>query len=215
MRVFGFAAVALWLTGCGQTAEVNAPEAKTPDTKIVEAKPEPPPVPKSIVIPAGTRLSVRTTTAISTKTAATGETFSASLAEAVLADGKVVIPKGAAVEGVVAESDDGGRVKGVASLALRLTHVKTGGKRLLVESGIFTKDAPATKKKDAVKVGIGAGIGAAVGAIVGGGKGAAVGAASGAGAGTALVLATHGDPAVVEAESVLSFRLTKSLTVAP
>ena len=214
MRIFGLAVVALWFTGCGQTAEVKTPESKAPEAEIVVAKPEPVPVPKSIVIPAGTRVSVRTTTAISSKTAATGETFSASVAEAVLADGKVVIPKGAAVEGVVADSDDGGRVKGVASLALGLTHVQVGGKRLLVESGLYTKEARTTKKKDALKVGIGAGIGAAVGAIVGGGKGAAVGAASGAGAGTAVVLATRGDPAVVEAESMLSFRLTKSVTVA-
>jgi hypothetical protein len=166
-----------------------------------------------VVIPAGTRVTVRTTSAISSETAASGDTFSGSLEEPIRVDGKEVAPRGAIVDGVVAESDEGGRVKGVASLSLRLTHIRLGGRKVAVQSSLFTKAAPATKKKDAVKVGIGAGIGAAIGAIAGGGKGAAVGAASGGAAGTGLVLATRGEPAVVASESILSFRLTSGVTV--
>jgi hypothetical protein len=136
------------------------------------------------------------------------------LAEPLLVDGKTILAKGAEVEGVVAESDDGGRVKGVASISLRLTSIEVGGKQIPMKSSLYVKAAPATKKKDAVKVGIGAGIGAAIGAIAGGGKGAAIGAASGAGAGTGVVLATHGDPAEVPAESIISFRLAGPLEVA-
>ena len=57
------------------------------------------------------------------------------------------------------------------------------------------------------------GIGAAIGAIAGGGKGAAIGAGAGGGAGTAVVLSTHGDAAVVPAESVIQFRLEQPITV--
>lgn len=203
---------ALWLTGCGQTAEVKAPEAKLPEMKLTVAEPVPP-VAAPLVIPAGTRLSIRTTNAISSETAVPGQGFTASVAEPVLIDGRTVVPRGAAAGGVILSTDDGGRVKGVASLSLGLTSLRIGGKQVKVASSVFTKNGPATKKKDAVKIGIGAGIGAAIGAIAGGGKGAAVGAASGAGAGTAVVLATRGDPAVVEEESLLNFRLTKSLTV--
>jgi hypothetical protein len=127
--------------------------------------------------------------------------------------GEVVLPKGAHIEGVVADSDEGGRVKGVASISLKLTSVAVGGRQVPVASSTYVKDAPATKKKDSLKVGIGAGIGAAIGAIAGGGKGAAIGAASGGAAGTGLVLATHGDPAVVPAESIISFRLAAPLEV--
>ncbi len=178
--------------------------------KVVEP---PKPVVVPVTLPQGTRLRIRTTSTLSSKTATSGEKFSGSLAEALLVDGKEILPKGADVEGVVAESEEGGRVKGVAIISLRLTSIEVGGERMPLKSSLYVKAAPATKKKDAVKVGIGAGIGAAIGAIAGGGKGAAIGAASGAGAGTGVVLATHGDPAVVPAESLISFRLAAPLDV--
>jgi len=212
MKLYALGAMAVLLTGCGQTAQVGEPKAVEAAAAVTAPAPKPEPV--AIVVPAGTRVRVRTTTAISTKTASVGEPFSGSLAEPIIVDGKTVLPKGAIVEGVVAGSNDGGKVKGVASLSLRMTHIQNGGNRLPVESSLYTKAAPATKKNDAVKVGIGAGIGAAIGAIAGGGKGAGIGAASGAGAGTAVVLATRGAPAVIGAESVVSFRLTAPLSVA-
>ena len=104
-------------------------------------------------------------------------------------------------------------MKGVASLTLRLTKITVEGKAVPVETGVFVKNAPTTKKKDAIKVGIGAGVGAVVGAIAGGGKGAAVGAATGGAAGTGVVLATHGDPAVGEAERLITFKLKAPVDV--
>jgi hypothetical protein len=129
--------------------------------------------------------------------------------------GETIAPKGAPVEGVVANSDDGGKVKGLASISLRLTKVEMHGRMVPVKTGVFVKQAKPTKKKDALKVGIGAGIGAAIGAIAGGGKGAAIGAGAGGAAGTGVVLATHGDPAVVGAESLISFKLTEPVSVKP
>ncbi len=164
-------------------------------------------------LPSGTSIKVRTTTAISTKTFNDGATFTATLAEPLMVDGKQIAPKGAEVGGVVVRSDEGGRVKGVASLTVRLARLSVGGEEVPIETSTLAKTAPATKKKDAEKIGIGAGIGAAIGAIAGGGKGAAIGAASGAGAGTGVVLATHGEPAVIGAESLLTFRLTSPVTV--
>ena len=52
--------------------------------------------------------------------------------------------------------------------------------------------APATKKKDALTIGIPAAGGAVIGALVDGKKGAAIGSAAGGGAGTAVVLSTRG-----------------------
>jgi len=158
-------------------------------------------------------VQIRTTTQLSTKTATTGERFSASLEAPLTANGKVVAPKGAEVEGVVSNSDDGGRVKGVASLSLMVDRIAIHGKSVPVTTSAFVQNAHTTKKKDALEVGIGAGVGAAIGAIAGGGKGAAIGAATGGGAGTAVVLATKGAPAVVPAESVLTFRLTAPVTI--
>ncbi len=217
MKVLLLGGVALLLTGCNQSSGVaeTKQELKAVETAKVEPVKavEPPAEVKPVILPQGTRLRVRTTTTLSTKSTNSGEKFSGSLAEPLLVDGKTILPKDADVEGVVAEADEGGRVKGVASISLRLTSVELGGKQVPVKSSLYVKAAPATKKKDAVKVGIGAGVGAAIGAIAGGGKGAAIGAASGAGAGTGVVLATRGAPAEIPAESVISFRLAAPLEV--
>jgi hypothetical protein len=126
----------------------------------------------------------------------------------------VIAKKGATVSGTVVDSDPGGKVKGRAFLSLRLDRLALAdGRTVDLDTSKYTKEAPGTKKKDAVKVGIGAGIGAAIGAIAGGGKGAAIGAGAGGAAGGGYVLATRGDPAVVGSETQLSFRLTSPVKV--
>ncbi|MEP7366834.1 MAG: hypothetical protein ABI972_26545, partial [Acidobacteriota bacterium] len=126
----------------------------------------------------------------------------------------VVAPKGARAYGVVVSSDDGGRVKGVASLAVQLTALEVNGRQVEISTASVTHVAKSTKKNDAVKVGVASGIGAAIGAIAGGGKGAAIGAGAGAGAGTGVVLATKGEAAVIPSESALTFHLKAPLTIA-
>lgn len=193
-------------------AAVTTP-APAPVRVAPPKKPAPPPAPRNLTIASGTAVQIRTTTQLSTKTATSGERFSANLEAPLEANGKVIAPKGAEVEGVVVNSDDGGRVKGLASLSLTVDRIDIAGRSVPVETSTFVQQARTTKKKDALKVGIGAGIGAAIGAIAGGGRGAAIGAASGGGAGTAVVLATKGEPAVVPAETVLTVTLTAPLTV--
>ena len=82
-----------------------------------------------------------------------------------------------------------------------------------VSTNTPTFHARATKKKDGVKIGVASGIGAAIGALAGGGKGAAIGAGAGAGAGTGVVLATHGDSAVIPVETVVTFTLRQPISV--
>lgn len=181
------------------------------------AKPTPTPTPvppRTYTIAAGRPISIWTAEELSTKTARPGQRFSASLASPIVDGDWVIAKKGAPVEGVIVSSDPGGRVKGVASLTVRLESLTLAdGRTVNISTGSYTKQAKKTIKKDAIKTGIGAGIGAAIGAIAGGGKGAAIGAGAGAGAGAGVVLATRGDPAVIPGESSLSFRLKESVTV--
>jgi hypothetical protein len=118
------------------------------------------------------------------------------------------------VEGVVVNSDPGGRIEGRARMTVELRSLQLAdGRTVDLVSSAYTKEAKSTKKKDAMKIGIGAGIGAAIGAIAGGGKGAAIGAGARGAGGTGYVLATRGDPAVIPSESLLSFRLKAPITV--
>jgi len=126
----------------------------------------------------------------------------------------VIAEKGARVEGRVTDSDPGGRVKGVATLALELVRLNTSdGQRVRLQTQGFSKTAEKSTKKDAAKVGIGAGLGAAIGAIAGGGKGAAIGAGVGGAAGTGAVLTSRGNAAELPAETRLTFRLSEPVTI--
>ncbi len=170
--------------------------------------------PVTHTVVAGTPISVRTLESISTKTAANGATFQATLDKPIEVDGYTVAPRGATVEGVVVDSDPGGRVKGVASIAVALRRiVLADGSSLAISTGNHVADARQTKGKDAAKIGIASGIGAAIGAIAGGGKGAAIGAGAGAAGGTGVVLATKGAAAVIPSESLLTFKLAAPVSV--
>lgn len=170
--------------------------------------------PRTFTLAAGTAISIYTANTLSTKAAQGGERFTASLARPIVDGDWVIAKKGAAVEGVVVNSDPGGRVKGRASISVALRSLELAdGRTINLSTGSYTKAAKGTKKKDATKIGIGAGIGAAIGAIAGGGKGAAIGAGAGGAAGTGMVLATRGDPAVIPSESLLTFKLTEPVKV--
>ena len=159
----------------------------------------------------GAELKVRTTTTLSTKSHQTGDLFIATLEAPWIEGSRVIAPKGAEVEGRIVEADEGGRVKGVARLAMELNRLQTvSGRWAEITTNTLAVEAHGTKSEDAAKIGITSGIGAVVGAVVGGGKGAAIGAATGAAAGTGVVLVTRGEAATISSETVLLFTLQPS-----
>ena len=167
-----------------------------------------------MTFPADSRIAVYTTATLSTSDNQPGEPFRATLAEAIVDGNWVVAKRGATVRGVIVETDPGGRVKGVASMSVSLRSlVLADGRTIELATNTLVQEAKSSKGKDAKKIGIGAGVGTAIGAIAGGGKGAAIGAAIGGGAGTAAALGTRGDPAVLPAETLLTFRLTTPITI--
>ena len=151
---------------------------------------------------------------MSSKTGRRGDTFVGSLSEAIIDGDWVIAKRGAAVEGVITNTDEGGRVNGLASISVELRRLTLAdGRTVAIDTTPYTRSAKSSVKQDAAKIGIGAGIGAAIGAIAGGGKGAAIGAGIGGGAGTGVVVATRGEPAVIPGEASLTVRLTSPVTV--
>jgi hypothetical protein len=140
----------------------------------------------------------------------TGDVFSAIVEEPIVVQGWTVVGQGARVDGRIAAADKGGRLKGRANLAVELTSMTTSdGRKVEIVTNTMTQEAIANRKKDAVKVGVGAGAGAAVGGIAGGGTGAAVGALIGAGAGAAM----RGEAADIPAETLITFTLRSPVTI--
>ena len=166
-------------------------------------------------IDAETMFKVRTTQAIDVKTA-DGLIFTGTVDEDVLdRNGDVAIPEGATVELMARKSGD--------EMTLDLESVTVNGRRYAiladpntvgtsgrVESGARTIGA---NRDTAVYVGGGALLGTIVGATTGGGQGAAIGAAVGAGAGAATQIVTKGKSVYLPAESLVTFRLARRLTV--
>jgi len=186
----------------------------TQKTTPVATSPKPASQVVSVNLTAGTPINVITSSTISTEKSQTGEGFEAVLDEDVMYDGRVVARRGSIVKGVISESDPGGRIRGVASISLRLTELTLAdGRKVSITTNNHITEASSSVGKDVAKTGIGAGIGAAIGAIAGGGRGAAIGAAIGGAGGTAAALATRGDPAVIAPETRITFNLTLPLNV--
>ncbi|MGJ5813727.1 hypothetical protein [Paludibaculum fermentans] len=169
--------------------------------------------PREYTLPAGTSIPVRTITSLSTKTAAPGDAFEATLTRDLVVDDYILAPRGSTVTGRVTNTDPGGKVKGLASISVALSSIAGPNGPIAIQTSAVGQQAKTTKRKDAAKIGIGAGIGAAIGAIAGGGKGAAIGAGIGGAGGTGMVLATKGEAAVIPSESLLTFRLSAPVTV--
>ena len=102
-------------------APAPAPTAVAPaPAPAAPPPPPPPPPPRQFTLRQGTPLSVFTTSTVSTSANKAGEAFSAVLAQSIVDGDWVIAKQGARVEGVVVESDPGGKVKGVASMTLAL-----------------------------------------------------------------------------------------------
>ena len=171
------------------------------------------PAPAAVSVPQGTVLTVRLGQAVGSKSSQPGDSFDATLAEPVEANGNVLIPEGATARGVVEEAVPLGKFKGGARLRLALKEITISGKSYPVETSSVDRSEKGKGKRSATMIGGGAGVGALIGGLAGGGKGAAIGALVGGGAGTAGAAYTGNKEIVLPAESALSFKLLQPVEV--
>jgi hypothetical protein len=164
-------------------------------------------------VPAGSKISVITDQAVSSKDAKAGQTVHASVAQNVSSGGKVVIPKGAPVVLIVSSVQASGRLSTPAKLYLRLKTITVQGKSYTFSSSSAGRTLGGKGKRDAGFIGGGAAAGALIGGLAGGGKGAAIGAGAGAGAGTAGAAATGKKDIDYPAETRLSFTTKMAVNI--
>jgi hypothetical protein len=172
-------------------------------------------VPEDVTVPAGTAVSIRLQSAISSASNRAGDEFAAVLDEPIVVDGKTVAPRGAAVQGRVVAARESGRLHNSGYLRLALVSVEINGKAAPVHSSSVFAMGGSHKNRNLALIGGGAGAGALIGAIAGGGKGALIGSAIGAGGGTAGAYATGKKEVSFAPERRLTFRLTQPLIAKP
>ncbi len=169
---------------------------------------------QSDTVRSGTEVTVRTNNSIEAKNANQGKIYTAVVDRDVTDNsGRVAIPRGSDAELIVRETS--GR-----DLTLDLESINVNGRRYVVSTTDQSvagtgseKDGVGKNTRTGKYVGGGALLGTIIGAIAGGGKGAAIGAIAGGGAGAAGQTVTRGRAVKVPAETLLTFRLDRSLTV--
>lgn len=154
------------------------------------------PAPPALSLPTGTAIKMKLETPLSTRTSKAGDTFAGRVTEAVMLNGKPVIPVGAALQGRVVKVTDPRRIKGVPTLDLMPDEITMpDGARYSITAVVVDTNAahtnvndegaikgPGHDKRDLLEMGVGTGAGVGVGAAVGGGKGALIGGLIGGGA---------------------------------
>jgi hypothetical protein len=203
--------LSLLLIGCGQNPQANEKPNSVTDkpgllSRVFDST-------KPVTVPEGTDLTVVLDQTISTASSRSGDSFRATLTSPVVIDGKTVLPKDAPVTGHIVESVPSGRLKGVAKLDLTLDSIEVNGKSFDLATDDEARKGKNHNKRNGVLIGGGAGLGAIIGGVAGGGVGAVVGSAVGAGAGTAGAAYTGKKDIRVPAETALTFRLVRPVTI--
>lgn len=183
----------------------------------------------NVSLPTGTALKVKLETTLATFSNKAGDSFSGRLTEAVMVDGKTVIPIGTTVQGRVTRVSEGKRIAGKPTLAIFPENLvlPNGDKFVLNATLVDTNVRKGTDVneegefkgagkdgKDLAEMGLGTGGGMLIGGLAGGGKGVLIGGAIGA---TATV--THwlfkSRSAVLPAGSELTMELSRPLQMTP
>jgi hypothetical protein len=165
-------------------------------------------------LPPGSFITVRADQPLSSDHNRPGDGFTATLAQPVVVNGRVVARRGQTVAGVVATAEKAGRVKGTSRLGVELTELSLlDGKQVAMKTTLMQSGGGTSKGRDAGAIATTAGVGATIGAIADGGFGAGMGAIAGAAAATIGVLVTRGNPTVINPEDMLTFRLEEPLGI--
>ncbi len=176
-------------------------------------------------VPAGTALMVKLETTLATFSNKAGDPFRASLTQAVMLNGNMIIPAGAIIEGRVTKVSEPRRISGKPTIAIlpealilpsgdrlfldaRLVDTNLGGGTDVDQEGEFKGSGH--DRRDQLETGGGAAGGMLIGGLAGGPIGVLVGGAIGAGATGAHWLAKHRS-ATLPAGTLLTLELNRPL----
>jgi len=170
-------------------------------------------LPQQVTMKAGTFVAVRINDMLASNKSHVGDSFSGTLAQAIVVDGVVVAQRGQMIYGRVVEAD---KVKGVSHLGVELTGITLAdGENISVHSQLISRLGGMTPPGREAGAIVGAtAMGGAIGAAADRGQGAAVGAGAGAAASIAAVLATHNHPSILYPETTLIFQLQSPFNIA-
>ena len=155
-------------------------------------------------IPAGQELDVRLRTTLSSETATVEQRFETTTVVDLVQNGRVVVPAGSVLRGVVSAVDKAGRIDRDGSLTLTFDRLTVNGRERDIRGSATQVFESRGIREEGTVAGAGAGVGGIVGGIIGGVKGAILGAVIGAGG---AIAATDGKDITLPAGSIIRVRL--------
>ena len=193
------AAAAIGSVACATTAETRSASTTTaPSGPVVvnESRPR--------VVPSGQELDVRLQSSLSSETATVEQRFEATTVVDLRQGGRVLIPAGSIVRGVVSGVEKAGRLERTGRLELSFDQITVNGRNHDIRGTATEVFKSGGIREEAPTAGIGAGAGAIIGGILGGVKGAVLGAVIGAGG---AIVATDGKDITLPAGSNIRIRI--------
>lgn len=161
--------------------------------------------PGQIVVPAGTRLVIRTTDSIDSSQHSAGHRFRGQLEGALVVDGVTVAPRGTIVHGRIASASQAGRVAGSSELSTEFTDIMIDDQLFPISTGGLTAKTGGEGGRTVGRTARAA----AIGGLAGGSKGAKTGARIGAG----VSLVTRGASVNIPRGTIVETALRAPLTV--
>jgi len=169
---------------------------------------------ETIVVPAGTRMNVRLDTGLNSGRNRTGDTFSASVEEAVRVGGRTAIPAGSTVHGTVSSVVPAKQGAGNALMVLAFNRLETPDNSSTTLVASLSRHSESKKKRNATIIGGSAAGGAVLGRIVGKNtRGAVVGSLLGGAIGTGVVMSKEGAQIDFPEGTVLTIKIDEEVRV--
>jgi len=200
-------------SACASTSNsgtVSTPQTRTGSSTTTPTEPVVANDSRTGVVPTGQEIDVRLQSTLSSETANVEQRFEATTAVDLVQNGRVLVPAGSVVKGIVSGVEKAGRVERTGKLTLSFDGISVRGREHRIRAtatDVFKSGGILEEKGTA---GVGAGAGAIVGGILGGVKGAVLGAVIGAGG---AIAATDGKDVELPAGSVVRIRFDTPVAV--
>jgi hypothetical protein len=212
-----FALTAVVVVGCGATTSQRTTTSPQPTPTTTQTTTTPQttgPVEvnnaTSGTLPVGQELDVRLQAALSSETATVEQRFEATTAVDLTQNGRVLVPAGSVVRGVVSDVKRPGRVERVGSLTLSFDQMVVNGRTIPIRGMATQVFESGGIREEVGTAGAGGAVGGVIGGLIGGVKGAILGAVIGAGG---AIAATEGKDVHLPAGSIIRVRLDSPANV--
>jgi hypothetical protein len=184
-----------------RTSQVSSQAPSSPAT-INESAPG--------TVPAGQEVDVRLRSTLSSETATVEQRFETTTVVDLMQNGRVLVPAGSVMRGVVSDVDKAGRVDRDGALTLSFDKLTVNGRERDIRGSATQIFESKGIREEGTVAAAGAGVGGIVGGIIGGVKGAVLGAVIGAGG---AIAATDGKDITLPAGSIVRVRLDSPVRV--